>query len=150
MERALHHLAFWVRGLTLEPDSLKVCFKMLEELSKDGVGVGGLKTYRTNGLMESALGDLGKGQEPRALYSSVVPKQAASALPGSLSETQRLSRTGGKRLKSQHSGGVCVCVGIRSSRSTLGSQRAIGQSGPHLNLSKKCFPPPPPREVATF
>lgn len=45
---------------------------MLEELSKDGVG--GLKTYRTNGLMESALGDLGKGQEPRALCSSVVPK----------------------------------------------------------------------------
>lgn len=45
---------------------------MLEELSKNGVG--GLKTYRTNGLMESALGDLGKGQEPRALCTSVVPK----------------------------------------------------------------------------
>lgn len=29
VERGLHHLVFWVRGLTLEPDSLKVCLKML-------------------------------------------------------------------------------------------------------------------------
>lgn len=102
VERALHHLAFWVRGLTLEPDSLKVCFKMLGELSKDGVR--GLKTYRTNGLMESALGDLGKGQELRTLYSSVVPQTGSISITWESCQKLRLSRTGGKCLKSQHSG----------------------------------------------
>lgn len=40
VERALHHLAFQVWGLTLEPDSLKICFEMLGSFQR----VKGLKT----------------------------------------------------------------------------------------------------------